>query len=407
MPPRKTKLPGREIIWIVLSVLVVVNIREIEGWLTRFDGHKKAPREEYEKTAVPGQHAQRDLALFDDAKGLPFESDRSRSRGIRLEEDSRLLETLREQARSEKSGAKRLEGLLAAVWDRLRDLENICDSERFLEKALSNVAYSVKDLETFVNEKSSAFREKREFEEIFGFFTSALINHLAEPSEVELSPEHALDYVGYKNGMKAPHKIIVNGDLRYNTACQMSGGSLVLHGSAKVVANELQGGEVEIHGNVKSLSEEMQGGNVVLRGNAEIVAFKLKGGRVDVWGDVYSDVASHMLNGEVIIHGSARSVAYMLRDGLVVVKKDVHEDTGTKMKNGIVRVFGNSGLGFKKTYAGTLQEGGRIDIYGCVEGVGARARGGEIHVHGCVPEILDACKSKVYYRDKALNPERD
>ena len=312
-------------------------------------------------------------------------------------------QTVYKRSEPSRGGLKRICNTLDDAWSFVARYKDPCNSDSYWESVLLNMEYSSADIEMFVNDKLPDFSPRKGFNSIFGYYTNMLINNLPEPSEIHLSPDYTLDYIGMDLGLHKPHKVIVNGDVGSHTAKGMRNGHLAIFGNALILADKLMGGRVELYGNVKNVADSALGGSVFVKGNADIVANNNKGAIVEIFGDVLSDAGTGMLSGEVIIHGTAKSVAYKFSGGWLLVKKDVLDDCGTMMKGGHVKILGSSGLSYRRNFVGKFLKGGLVEVMGCVAGVGARSRGGKIVVYGCEPKILNNCKAVVYHKDKLLN----
>ncbi|MCS7168572.1 MAG: formylmethanofuran dehydrogenase subunit C [Gemmatales bacterium] len=116
---------------------------------------------------------------------------------------------------------------------------------------------------------------------------------------------------------------------------QMSGGRLVIHGSAGMhVGAQMRGGSIEVYGDVGDwLGAEMRGGKIHVHGNAGHLV-----------GSAYRGSRAGMRGGVILVEGSAGfEVGHGLRRGLIVIGGDVGDFCGVNVIAGTICVFGRVG----------------------------------------------------------------
>ncbi|HTY62501.1 MAG TPA: formylmethanofuran dehydrogenase subunit C [Acidobacteriota bacterium] len=117
---------------------------------------------------------------------------------------------------------------------------------------------------------------------------------------------------------------------------RMTGGSIVIHGSAGMhLGSAMSGGSIIVHGSASDwVGAEMHGGVIRIHGDA--------GGQV---GAAYRGSRKGMRGGAILIDGAAGiEIAMRMRRGLICIKGRVGDFAGIQMSGGTLLLGGKAGL---------------------------------------------------------------
>jgi len=123
--------------------------------------------------------------------------------------------------------------------------------------------YAAKDVEQF-SLAFAKYNNRTLYDLVGGLYLSALVNNCPDTKVTLITAHQELDFLGYQNN---GHSIIIRGSAGKSLGSHMSKGKIIVQDTVgKETAWNLKGGVIRIHGELQGLDNYIAGGDIYHKG---------------------------------------------------------------------------------------------------------------------------------------------